>query len=65
MDSKWAIRDIKHGKTFHFNSWKELLSWVLETESDKLDAIIETTPPITAEMRAFYQWNKEKFDDSI
>jgi len=28
--SKWAIRDVDHGKTFFFNSWDELQQWVSE-----------------------------------
>jgi hypothetical protein len=30
--SKWAIRDIKHAKTFHFNSYDEMKDWINKTD---------------------------------
>lgn len=27
----WAIRDIKHGKTYFFATWEELTDWLLDT----------------------------------
>jgi len=30
---KWAIRDISHGKTFHFSSWEEMVAWILRAET--------------------------------
>lgn len=29
ITSPWAIRDIKHGKTFHFDSPDALYEWVV------------------------------------
>jgi len=26
--SKWAIRDIKHGKTYNFDSFEEMVAWI-------------------------------------
>lgn len=26
----WAIRDIKHGKTFFFKSYEEMKAWILK-----------------------------------
>lgn len=26
----WAIRDIEHGKTYHFESLEEMIAWVLK-----------------------------------
>lgn len=28
--SAWAIRDIKHGKTYFFDSYDEMVAWVLK-----------------------------------
>lgn len=28
----WAIRDITHGKTFHFTTWEELTAFVKKAE---------------------------------
>lgn len=26
--NRWAIRDIKHGKTYFFDSWEEMVAWI-------------------------------------
>lgn len=38
MDQKspWAIRDIKHGKTFHFNSFEEMKKFVTKGEKNEI-----------------------------
>lgn len=28
----WAIRDVAHGKTFFFDSWEEMVAWVMKFE---------------------------------
>lgn len=30
--SPWAIRDIKHGKTFHFASYEEMAAWIKKAQ---------------------------------
>lgn len=32
-NAKWAIRDIDHGKTFFFDSWQDMVNFVLRQES--------------------------------
>jgi hypothetical protein len=32
VTSQWAIRDIKHGKTFFFNSWEEMVKFINKGE---------------------------------
>lgn len=36
MNSPWAIRDLKHGKTYHFSSFDELVAWVLKNSQPEL-----------------------------
>jgi len=31
-EPEWAIRDIKHGKTYFFQDWEELTDWLLDTD---------------------------------
>lgn len=29
---EWAIRDVKHGKTYHFKNWAEMVRFILGKE---------------------------------
>jgi len=38
--SKWAIRDIGHGKTFFCSSYHEMVAWVIKGERKKQNEIV-------------------------
>lgn len=31
--SQWAIRDVKHGKTYFFDSFEEMAAWIKKMQS--------------------------------
>lgn len=39
--SPWAIRDISHGKTFHFDSYEEMVAWVIRGQIQINNQIVE------------------------
>lgn len=39
MKSTWAIRDIKHGKTFHFETLEDMINFVEKLKGNDYDNI--------------------------
>lgn len=38
--SPWAVRDMAHGKVYHFQSWEEMVAWIVRVDNTLPDASV-------------------------